>query len=1333
MRVYRKLCSVIIILSLLVTPNVSASTSTTTTVAPNLMIIFSTAFSMNREMDDTSYPSLDINGDGVERDNYYRFDDLGYNQWNPAGSWSAPAPWNSSGTFLDSNLYGNQPSSKLYKSKEAFLDILNDPALSDNINIGFATFRQTFGLPMATTNVLTTATWPEVLPAGGNPDEDLSNRGDPADPASPHPDFPGGNVIFKASNPEKNAFGNDMTNFSSLRWWRQWFDWGSSALGGGANWNDWSNPGVETPCAYLYTGVPLYGNPAHGGSGGKYYETGRGFLDDGFTTFLDNNSGDGGLPLKFRYRAGAEDQVTGRTECSIDDTGWPWGVANNTGARSAAEVAAGDPMIEHYLCKTWYNSQGNIFQALYNSNRPYNHSYPGRWNGYDIYRATPELYLFDDSSGSLVDRWGINRSNTSYSLVCDANSLIDSSHPAYMLQDQTVRVTDQLRAWGPFAGESGTTTAYFSEVPHYWEGLYDSTTDAEIGAMTGWSGETSYERVCGGTSTDTGSDTNTSTDADTTECMTASYPSGVADPCADGRNLCPNESTANPADFYRYVKTMGADLPGNSRHMGVFLDLPDPALGYYDQREKVKGFMAYEQMSLDGNDYNPSTQLIAGGKGVAVSSHPWQQHQSPIYQSLQSAYAYYSAYKAADTLYDSCRDNNILLFYDGKEDARWEMVNGVEVYAKPEDMAAKLYNDLGVRVHVVIISNNSGDIDQANLIAASGGTTQAYSAQTLEELKNGLSTTFSKIGLSGEVSEVAPAIPTTTKAGSKVFLAGSEQSPSAGNLRAYEVGSDESLTLSWNAANEMTVAERKSRLWSTESDGELEKFKDLDDAAFEISGTPDADTIKEYTFDPSYDSEAYLMNRKSGSLLGAIERGNYTLALNAPSDPALWRDSDYRTFVTSRKNRTPIVLTSSVDGFLYAFKQSDGDLLWGWTPRSLVKHMKNFGTFQFGDYMNGRFYTVDAKKNSGSNYATYIIGAAQSGAMYYSLKLKNNNSGKLHKLIWEDEYAGYTSPGGGEPQLWRHDDKVYAVYVVNNGAGVSTLVIRNVAKKNDKLEVTGLSFKITSVPLISDKNEIYLGDKNGNVYRAELLDSDDALKTETALRDDLNATGAKLGNFVPSSLSSSELTYLGIATSTDGKRYLRTQSTSRLTIFREDYIDHDSDSDTDDVPVWRNAWTSSDGSAGVWSADGATYTADTSGTPGVDGNGYYVNQTSGIPALPSGARITDAATIVGDAVVLPVALAATSGVCSSLDVAYYYLYDLATGQFPAGKFGSRDNHIHAGFGKPNRVSVTTTGPNDIDMVPNAPQKEDNTTGVMDGIEVTGGQRSGRNSWRELVD
>ncbi len=1317
MRFYRKICSVTIILSLLITPNVNATTNTTT-VAPNLMIIFSTAFSMHREMDDSTYPRIDTDNDGVTRDDYYRFDDGGFDQWNPGNASPAPAPWNSSGTFLRTGLHGNQPDSKLYQSKKAFLEILNNDSLTGDINIGFSTFRQMFGLSMATMERMSTATYPEVLPPGGNPFANLTNRGNPADPASLHPTHPAGNDIFKASTPDKNVFASDMTNFSSMKWWRQWFDWKAPESVTG---NDYSNSGLVTPCAYPVSGSPMYGNPALGGASGKYYETGRGFLDDSFTTFLDNNGGDGGLPLRLKYRSGAKDQSYSRTECSIDGDRWPWGVRNVTGARSQAEVDVNLPVIEHYLCRVSYNSQMNRFVAFYNANRPYRHAYPGVSSGYGLRYSTPDGYLFD-ANGLLVDRAGDDRSISDYVTNCA------SPLSAQNIITQTARVSDQLRAWGPLSGNPSLTPAYFSQIPYYWMGVSANTTDAEIGAMTGWSGKTIYKRDCDGAG------------VGTDECMTASYPSGVTDPCDDSRNLCPNTTDVNDPDkLYRYVKTMGEDLPSNSRHMGIFLDLPDPALGYADNRAKIKGFMGYQQMGLDGNDYNPATQTIAGSKGIAASSHPWQANQSPIYQSLMSAYAYFSAYKEADTLYDSCRSNNILLFYDGKEDARWETVDGNRVYAKPEEIAAKLYDDLGVRVHVVIMSNNIGDIDQANLIAANGNPTvngspaEAYVAGTPQELKNALSSTLSTIGLSGEVSEVAPAIPTVTKAGSKVFLAGSEQSPSAGHLRAYEVDNNDALTLSWDAADQMTVAERKSRLWSTKSDGDLKKFKSLDDAAFVASGTPTVATIKKYTLDPSYDNEAYLLNRKYSSLLGTIGENNYTMALGSPSDPALWRDSDYRTYVKARKlDRIPLVLTSSDDGFLYAFKQSDGDLLWGWTPRSIVKHMQTYSTFQFGNYMDGRFYAVDARKKSGDDYKTYIVGAARSGAMYYSLRLKDN--GKLKKMAWSEEYTGHTSPGDGEPQLWRHDSKVYAIYVVNNGAGASTLVIRNVAKKSDEVVVTGFSFKITAVPLISGDDEIYLGDENGNVYRTELLDGSGVLKADSVLLADLNLTTAKLGNFVPATFPSSELTYLGITTSSDEKRYLRTQSTSRLTIFREDYVDHDSNSATADVPVWRRAWTSSSdatNNAGSWDADG-DYTADSTGSLGTDTDGYFTLKTTGIPSLPPGAVITDAAALAGDAVVLPVALALTTGACSSLDVAYYYLYDLATGQFPDGKFGSRDRHIHAGFGEPNRVSLTTTGPNKIDLIPNAPQKTDNTTGVMDGIEVTGGQRSGRNSWRELI-
>ncbi len=899
------------------------------------MIIFGNAWSMNREMDDQTYPSVPV-------DERYRFAD-------------------DNGTYDAKNLYAEKPTSKFYQSKQAFLEALNDDDLSGGINLGLATFRQVFGLRSNTQDYVLNRTWVAAYPSGGRTAANESyTRKDPANPAQPHPRHPDGNPIYEASTPEKMVFARDPANFSWIRWWRQYFAWGRSG-------------GSRAPaCAYTnYNGAPRYGNPAHGGSSDRtYFESGRGFLDDAFTTYLDNAEGDGGLPLRLRYKAGAVDQQYSATQCNEGTARWPWGVWASTGARSLEESGDNEPVIEHELCRVGYNSQSNTFWALYIADRPFVNNY----TNHSVSRPVPGSALWDDA-GHLRYRDGEDvtvTENSNYPCTIGVTPRVSYNGVTFF--------SNEYQAAGPLAGRSGNIPAYHSYNPHYWSGHWSKTAGSDIGALTGWSGETTYRR-----------------NGDGTETMTASFPSGPADPCREDRDLCPDTTDPNDPDaLFRYVETMGADLPDNPRHMGVFLDLPDPEAGYVDQRETLRGFMAVQQMSASGLDYDPDSQVIDNGKGLATAS-TGSDHQSPIYQSLFSALAYFTAYKAADP-YDDCgRSNNILLFYDGKEDGRWTTVDGNVVYVRPEEMAARLYDELDVKVHVVIISNNSGDIDQANAIARSGGTEHALVVDNLATLRDALSSVFANVR--EEASHAPPAIPRISNAGDYIYEVTDNTDPVSGQVSAYALNKTGGIDVTspvWQADDgvNQTVSLRKARLLSTNADGEIVNFfSDIPDEDFAAGNDPDADTIREYTMNPNYGDGAWLAGRSASALIGKIGSGS-PVWVGAPNDSSRYGDTDYRTFIEQNRQRHPLVLFTSHDGFLYAVDADTGRLKWGWMPRQFLSSLKNYNQFQAHRNFEGDIAVIDAKDSDGE-YHSYVTPVGDRGKLRFALRLDLDSDNNL--------------------------------------------------------------------------------------------------------------------------------------------------------------------------------------------------------------------------------------------------------------------------------------------------------------------------------------------------
>jgi hypothetical protein len=88
---------------------------------------------------------------------------------------------------------------------------------------------------------------------------------------------------------------------------------------------------------------------------------------------------------------------------------------------------------------------------------------------------------------------------------------------------------------------------------------------------------------------------------------------------------------------------------------------------------------------------------------------------------------------------------------------------------------------------------------------------------------------------------------------------------------------------------------------------------------------------------------------------------------------------------------------------------------------------------------------------------------------------------------------------------------------------------------------------------------------------------------------------------------------------------------------------------------------------------------------------------NGIQSLPADARITDAAQIVSNIVIVPVSVQA-SGDCFGR--AYFYVYNLTDGVFPDNKLLNPDStkitgDIALGYGDPSRVNISDMPSNEL--------------------------------------
>jgi hypothetical protein len=217
--------------------------------------------------------------------------------------------------------------------------------------------------------------------------------------------------------------------------------------------------------------------------------------------------------------------------------------------------------------------------------------------------------------------------------------------------------------------------------------------------------------------------------------------------------------------------------------------------------------------SSSGLDYSYTNQTLKNSSGASRSivnssmSGSYNGRQEPVYDSLQDAYAYWQAYEnneqGGSSSAAGCYHNNMLVIFDGISDGHSGYTATKEQKALISEAKA-LYNNLGVKIYVIIISNNAGDIEQANDLAAAGGTGTAFQVTNSSQLASALQSTFVSVASESLLSSFSS--PPSIQSGDYSFAPIEvSQTGGQGDMNAYQVlpsgnlNSTQSLTPSWDA------------------------------------------------------------------------------------------------------------------------------------------------------------------------------------------------------------------------------------------------------------------------------------------------------------------------------------------------------------------------------------------------------------------------------------------------------------------------------------------------------------------------------------------------------
>ncbi len=548
----------------------------------------------------------------------------------------------------------------------------------------------------------------------------------------------------------------------------------------------------------------------------------------------------------------------------------------------------------------------------------------------------------------------------------------------------------------------------------------------------------------------------------------------------------------------------------------------------------------------------------------------------------------------------------------------------------------------------------------------------------------------------------APVVPISIgSSGAYVYALNTNPSPVQGLVQSYAVKSNGTIAsaATWDAGSEMatsrvTPATSSTPLYSTGSDGTtVTPLLSMDGAAFGtisdpnkclgsqtsvVSGTNLTQAqynIVNYTVNPSYTwtsmpttCATYLGSRAPGSFLAAFSIDDFGLMLNPPGDPSLISLSGYSTWAAGLSSRPGALLFTNNDGFLYSVDASTGKLNWGWMPRPFVSSLYKYSSFPYADNFGGQFAIVDGF--DGSNWATYVLGSATQGNLWYDLKLSSSGTAAakpaaivpttLPSALAGAEYPSYNyaidgfSPSVQEaPVIKTIGSRQYAAFIVNTGSGTSAasyLVEFDITKGITDTSSTSSAF-VAQIPTASiggsgsmvTSNLVYdaasgalvFGTGSGKLYAMAFTGS---ASTDVGL----------IGPIGTAQDTANPVLWLG-SQSMNGYPYFWAASAKSLTVFG----------------IGAAGWQP------LWATNGSTgYSFSSSGS------GSWTISTT-VTSLTSGADISAMPVVQNGVLIVPAYVPPSSGqaACNINGNGFEDLFSLASGKFPTNMISTSDGKV----------------------------------------------------------
>ena len=174
-----------------------------------------------------------------------------------------------------------------------------------------------------------------------------------------------------------------------------------------------------------------------------------------------------------------------------------------------------------------------------------------------------------------------------------------------------------------------------------------------------------------------------------------------------------------------------------------------------------------------------------------------------------------------------------------------------------------------------------------------------------------------------------------------------------------------------------------------------------------VINNTDAQTVINFTLDSNYNdgthgSGYYKGNRPLDWKLGDIYHST-PVVIGAPA--FFFTDNSYQTFYNTYSGREMMIYVGANDGFLHAFKNTDGSEKFAIIPKSLLGKLKNLSV-SHDFYVDASPKAYDVYFKSESKWKTVLISGLRDGGPYYfAVDVTDPND---PKILWE-----WTDPNMG--------------------------------------------------------------------------------------------------------------------------------------------------------------------------------------------------------------------------------------------------------------------------------------------------------------------------------